>query len=191
MRAYERFLKYVAFPTMSDPESESVPSTKKQLALAEALAAELREMGLVGVEISEYGYVYASLPANCDKELPTIGFISHMDTSSEAADEPIRSRIVKYTGGDILLNEEKGIYMRTYDYPYLADYAGDELIVTDGTTLLGADDKAGIAEIMTALEKLISENIPHGEIKIAFTPDEEIGRGADHFDVARFGADYA
>ena len=191
MRAYERFLKYVAFPTMSDPESESVPSTKKQLALAEALAAELREMGLVGVEISEYGYVYASLPANCDKELPTIGFISHMDTSSEAADEPIRSRIVKYTGGDILLNEEKGIYMRTSDYPYLADYAGDELIVTDGTTLLGADDKAGIAEIMTALEKLISENIPHGEIKIAFTPDEEIGRGADHFDVARFGADYA
>ena len=191
MRAYERFLKYVAFPTMSDPESESVPSTKKQLALAEALAAELREMGLVGVEISEYGYVYASLPANCDKELPTIGFISHMDTSSEAADEPIRSRIVKYTGGDILLNEEKGIYMRTSDYPYLADYAGDELIVTDGTTLLGADDKAGIAEIMTALEKLISENIPHGEIKIAFTPDEEIGRGADHFDVARFGAGYA
>ena len=191
MRAYERFLKYVAFPTMSDPESESVPSTKKQLALAEALAAELREMGLVGVEISEYGYVYASLPANYDKELPTIGFISHMDTSSEAADEPIRSRIVKYTGGDILLNEEKGIYMRTSDYPYLADYAGDELIVTDGTTLLGADDKAGIAEIMTALEKLISENIPHGEIKIAFTPDEEIGRGADHFDVARFGADYA
>lgn len=191
MRAYERFLKYVAFPTMSDPESESVPSTKKQLALAEALAAELREMGLVGVEISEYGYVYASLPANCDKELPTIGFISHMDTSNEAADEPIRSRIVKYTGGDILLNEEKGIYMRTSDYPYLADYAGDELIVTDGTTLLGADDKAGIAEIMTALEKLISENIPHGEIKIAFTPDEEIGRGADHFDVARFGADYA
>ena len=191
MRAYERFLKYVAFPTMSDPESDSVPSTKKQLVLAEALATELREMGLVGVEISEYGYVYASLPANCDKKLPTIGFISHMDTSSEAADESIRSRIVKYTGGDILLNEEKGIYMRTSDYPYLADYAGDELIVTDGTTLLGADDKAGIAEIMTALEKLISENIPHGELKIAFTPDEEIGRGANHFDVARFGADYA
>ena len=191
MRAYERFLKYVAFPTMSDPESESVPSTKKQLALAEALAEELRELGLCNVEISEYGYVYGALPANCDKKLPTIGFIAHMDTSSEAADEPIRARIVKYAGGDILLNEEKGIYMRTSDYPYLADYAGDELIVTDGTTLLGADDKAGIAEIMTALEKLTGENIPHGEIKIAFTPDEEIGKGANHFDVKRFCADYA
>lgn len=191
MRAYERFLKYVAFPTMSDPESESTPSTKKQLALAENMADELREMGLSNVRISEYGYVYATLPANCENDAPVIGFISHLDTSSEAADEPIRAKIVKYAGGDILLNEEKGIYMRVSDYPYLADYAGDELIVTDGTTLLGADDKAGVAEIMTALEKLIRENIPHGEIKIAFTPDEEIGRGANHFDVKLFAADYA
>lgn len=191
MKAYERFLKYVALPTMSDPESESVPSTKKQLALAKLLADELCEMGLEQVEISEYGYVYAVLPSSCEGKLPTIGFIAHMDTSSEAADEPISPQIVKYSGGDILLNEEKGIYMRACDYPYLENYLDDELIVTDGTTLLGADDKAGIAEIMTALEKLISENIPHGEIKIAFTPDEEIGRGANHFDVARFGADYA
>ncbi len=191
MKAYERFLRYVAYPTMSDDTTGTTPSTAKQLVLARVLRDELLELGLADARVDEYGYVYAGLPANTDAECNTVGFIAHMDTSSEASDENIKARVVDYSGGDILLNEEQGIYMRVEDYPYLASYVGQHLIVTDGTTLLGADDKAGIAEIMTALEHIIASGTPHGKICVAFTPDEEIGEGADHFDVAAFGADYA
>ena len=191
VRAYERFLKYVSFPTGSEENTGKTPSTDKQLKLAKELVKELREMGIEDARVDSFGYVYASLPANTDKKTNTIGLIAHMDTSPDAPDEIIKPRVVKYKGGDILLNGEKNIYMRVSDYPYLLSFAGEELIVTDGTTLLGADDKAGIAEIMTALGSLINSGAPHGAIKIAFTPDEEIGEGADHFDVEGFGADYA
>ena len=191
MKAYERFLNYAAYPTMSDFESESCPSTKKQLKLAKALSDELLSLGLTDARVDGNGYVYATLPANTDKEVNAIGFIAHMDTSPEACDENIKLSVVEYDGGDILLNEELGIYMKTDDYPYLMDYKGQHLITSDGTTLIGADDKAGIAEIITALEKIIESNAPHGKICVAFTPDEEIGRGADLFDVEGFGADYA
>ena len=191
MRAYERFLKYAAYPTMSSEQTGTHPSTAKQLVLARALADELTAMGLSSVELDEWGYVYATLPSNTDEPCNDIGFIAHMDTSSEASDENIKPALVKCDGTDILLNSEKGIVMRVSDYPYLASYKGDTLIVSDGTTLIGADDKAGIAEIMSALERLIDGNIPHGKISVAFTPDEEIGEGADNFRVDRFGADYA
>ncbi len=191
MKTYERFLKYVALPTMSDDRSESVPSTKKQLVLAELLRDELLALGLSDARMDDKGYVYATLPANTSKATDAIGLIAHMDTSDEASDTDIKPRIVAYEGGDILLNDEKGISMSVADYPYLEKYKGQHLIVTDGTTLLGADDKAGIAEIMSALDKIISSNMPHGKICVGFTPDEEIGRGADHFDVEGLGADYA
>jgi len=191
MRAYERFLDYIKFPTMSNEESESCPSTKKQLKLAEFLVDELLELGLSDARVDEFGYVYATLPKNCDGEVNSIGFIAHMDTSPEACDENIAPNVVEYAGGDVLLNEEKDIWLRVSDYPYLSDYVGHHLIVSDGTTLIGADDKAGIAEIMTALQKIIKSGSPHGKICVAFTPDEEIGRGADKFDVRGFGADYA
>ena len=191
MKVYERFLNYVSYPTMSDETTGTTPSTAKQLVLAGVLCDELSALGLSDVVMDEYGYVYASLPANVGGVHNSIGFIAHMDTSSEASDENIKARIVEYNGGDILLNAEKGIYMTVADYPYLADFAGQRLIVTDGTTLLGADDKAGIAEIMSALEYIIENNVPHGKISVAFTPDEEIGEGADHFNVERFGAEYA
>ncbi len=191
MRAYERFLKYAAYPTMSSEETGTHPSTEKQLVLARELVSELKALGLQGVELDEWGYVYATLPANTDRDVNKIGFIAHMDTSSEASDENIKTACVSYTGGDILLNGEKNIYMKRDDYPYLDGYRGQTLIVSDGTTLIGADDKAGIAEIMTALEKIIDTGMPHGEISVAFTPDEEIGEGADNFRVERFGADYA
>ena len=191
MRAYERFLKYVKYPTMSSEETGTHPSTEKQLVLARELVKELSELGLSDVELDQWGYVYAKLPKNTDKVCNDIGFIAHMDTSSEASDENIKPMLVEYKGGDILLNPELGIYMKVEDYPYLNRYVGDTLIVTDGTTLLGADDKAGISEIMTALEQLIKSGAPHGNISIAFTPDEEIGEGADNFRVERFGADYA
>ncbi len=190
MKAYEKFLKYAAYPTMSDESTGTTPSTSKQLVLARELYSELTALGLKA-EVDKWGYVYAHLPSNTDGDYQKIGFIAHMDTSSEASDENIKTRIVEYTGGDILLNEERGIVMRRDTYPYLDNYVGEHLIVSDGTTLIGADDKAGIAEIMTMLERLISENLPHGDISIAFTPDEEIGEGADHFDVTRFAADYA
>ncbi len=191
MDARTRFLKYVSFPTMSDESSETVPSTKKQLALAEYLKNEMLSLGLSDATVDKYGYVYASLPKNCETGAPKIGFIAHMDTSPDASDENVKAKIVRYTGEDILLNEEKGIYLSRESYPVLDKYVGSDLIVTDGTTLLGGDDKAGIAEIITALEYIIENNIPHGDIKVAFTPDEEIGRGADCFDVEYFGADYA
>ena len=191
MQPYERFLKYVAFPTMSDESSETVPSSEKQIVLSMALAAELMALGLEDVELDDKGYLYATLPANTNKKCPTIGLVAHVDTSDACADSPIAARIVEYAGGDILLNEEKGIYMTVADYPNLQNYVGQHLIVTDGTTLLGADDKAGVAAIISAVERLTQSDAPHGTVKICFTPDEEIGRGADHFDVEKFGADYA
>ena len=191
MRAFERFLKYAAYPTMSSEETGTHPSTEKQLVLARALADELVSMGLSDVELDQWGYVYAKLPANTDTECNDIGFIAHMDTSSEASDENIKTSLVLCDGSDIVLNREKNIVMRLSDYPYLSLYRGDTLIVSDGTTLIGADDKAGIAEIMTALEIIIEKNLPHGNISVAFTPDEEIGEGADNFRVGRFAAEYA
>ncbi|MBO5946347.1 MAG: peptidase T [Clostridia bacterium] len=191
MRADERFLKYVSYPTSSDDASTTSPSTSGQNVLADLLVEELKSFGLENARRDEYGYVYASIESNVQKDVPRIGFIAHLDTSSDAPGENIKAKRVLYEGGDLPLNEECGIYMRTSDYPYLEDYIGHHLIVTDGTTLLGADDKAGIAEIMTAIKRIIDTGAPHGKISIAFTPDEEIGRGADHFDVSGFGADYA
>ena len=191
MTVAERFLKYVSYPTMSDDTSSTTPSTKKQLKLASLLKDELTSLGLSNVRLDEYGYVYGTLMPNTEAPTDSIGLIAHIDTALEASDENIKAKILSYDGGDILLNEEKSIYMRTKDYPYLEDYKGHSLVVTDGTTLLGADDKAGVAEIMTALEKIIESGKAHGKISVAFTPDEEIGRGADYFDVEGFGADYA
>lgn len=176
---------------MSDENSDTVPSTKKQLVLAEELCKELEALGLCDAKVDPCGYVYATLLSNCDREINTIGLIAHMDTSSEASDTDIKARIVDYKGGDIVLNDNKNIVMRVSDYPYLENYVGQHIIVSDGTTLIGADDKAGIAEIMTAIEKIIASGKPHGTVKISFTPDEEIGRGANHFDVEGFAADYA
>ena len=190
MTVYERFLKYVSYPTTSDENNECCPSTQGQMVLAEELVKELLEIGVADARVDEHGYVYGSIPANCEG-MPAIGFIAHMDTASDAPGENIKAKMINYEGGDILLNEEQGIVLSLADYPYVGEYAGQRLIVTDGTTLLGADDKAGIAAIMTAAAKLVNADFPHGRICIGFTPDEEIGRGADLFDVAGFGADYA
>lgn len=193
MTTTERFLKYVSYDTSSLPGLEKLPSTDKQFALAEELAKELREMGAEDVELSEYCYVYATIPATTDKEVPTIGFISHLDTIPEVSGANIKTRMVKnYDGEDILLNEEQDIWMRNSVFPFLKDYIGEDLIVTDGTTLLGADDKAGIAEIMAMADILLKNpQIKHGKIKIAFTPDEEVGHSPNKFDVEGFGADLA
>ena len=190
MTVYERFSKYVSYPTTSDENVETCPSTSGQMVLAKELCKELFELGLTDARVCEHGYVYASIPANCEG-MPSIGFIAHMDTASEASGENIKPKMIEYKGGDILLNESESIYLTLSDYPYVADLAGQRLIVTDGTTLLGADDKAGVAEIITAVEKILNSDIKHGKICIGFTPDEEIGRGADLFDVAGFGADFA
>ena len=190
MTIYERFLKYVSYPTTSDENKECCPSTEGQRVLAVELVKELLEMGIEDARVDEHGYVYASIPANCE-DMPAIGFIAHMDTASDAPGENIKAKMISYEGGDILLNEEQGIYLKLSDYPYVGDLAGQRLIVTDGTTLLGADDKAGIAVIMTAAEKLLHSDIKHGKVCIGFTPDEEIGRGAALFDVKGFGAEYA
>ena len=190
MTVYERFLRYVSYPTTSDENNENCPSTENQRVLAKELCRELSELGLSDARVDTNGYVYATIPANCEG-MPAIGFIAHMDTASDAPGENIKPKIVDYKGGDILLNEAEGIYLKLSDYPYVADLAGQRLIVTDGTTLLGADDKAGVAEIVTAVEKIMNSDIKHGKICIGFTPDEEIGRGADLFDVEGFGADYA
>lgn len=191
-KVVERFLRYVRLNTQSDPEGESCPSTKGQLELGKALVEELQEIGLADAAMDARGYVMASLPGNIDREVKTIGFIAHMDTSPDASGANVKPALVEYKGGDILLNREKNIVLSPADFPELKDYEGQSLIVTDGTTLLGADDKAGIAEIITAVEYLCAHpEIPHGTIKIAFTPDEEIGRGADFFDVAKFNADFA
>ncbi len=191
MNITERFLKYVSFPTMSNEASDTTPSSEKQLGFSKYLADELRSLGLESVELDDKGYLYATLPANTDIPCPTIGLIAHVDTSDACADFPIKTQIVEYMGEDICLNTEKNIFLSRSDYPSLDSYIGDHLIVTDGTTLLGADDKAGICAITSAVEKVLKSDAPHGCIKICFTPDEEIGRGADHFDVEKFGADYA
>ena len=190
MNITERFLKYVSFPTMSDENSETCPSSAKQLALSRFLADELTALGLTDVELDEHGYLYATLEANCRCNT-TIGLIAHVDTSDACADEPIKTKIVKYEGGSICLNVEKGIYLTPEEYPSMNRYVGNSLIVTDGTTLLGADDKAGVCAIISAVERVIKSGAKHGTVKIGFTPDEEIGRGADLFNVEKFGADYA
>ena len=196
MTIAERFLGYVAYPTMSDEASESCPSTQKQLALAKHLVESINEIGVrhqapLHAFVDEYGYVYATLEKNTDKKAKTIGLIAHMDTSDACPDSPICPKTVLFTGEDIVLNEAEGIVLSPKEYPAMLSCLGKHLIVTDGKTLLGADDKAGIAEIVTALETLIVSGREHGTVKVAFTPDEEIGRGADLFDVKGFGADYA
>ena len=185
----ERFLKYVSFDTQSDDFSETTPSTMKQKDLGAALVEEMKAMGIVDAYMDEFGYVYGTVPG--DPSLPTIGLIAHMDTSPDASGANIKTKIVEYTGEDICLNEEKGIFLRESEYGSLKNHHGKHLIVTDGTTLLGADDKAGIAEILAAAEFLLTTKVNHATLKIGFTPDEEVGRGADKFDVKGFAADYA
>jgi len=192
MELKERFLKYVGFDTQSAPESERFPSTDKQLVLLKYLAEEMKSMGMVEVEMDKYGYVMGTVPASPGYEdKKVIGFISHVDTSPDMNGADIRSQIIEnYDGGDIRLNGE--LTMTLKDFPELSFFKGHTLITTDGTSLLGADDKAGVAEIMTAAEYLLAHpEIKHGKIRIGFTPDEEIGRGVDFFDVKRFGADFA
>lgn len=185
----DRFLRYVSFDTESDRFSDTFPSTEKQKLLGQALVEEMKEMGISDARMDRYGYVYGTVPG--DPELPTIGLIAHMDTSQDASGANIKPRIVDYDGGDICLNRERKIFLRERDYPSLKRNRGKRLIVTDGTTLLGADDKAGIAEIMTTAQILLTEGRRHATLKIGFTPDEEVGHGADRFDVKGFGADYA
>ena len=189
----DRFLRYVAFDTSSNPDSQSQPSTNKQFALLEQLRKELQGMGVEQVEVDKNGYLMATIPSNIEEDVPAIGFISHVDTSPDAPGCGIRPQIIEnYDGKTIVLNKEKGVVLDPVEFPELKDYVGQTLITTDGTTLLGADDKAGVAEIMSAAEYIMEHpEFRHGEIKIGFTPDEEIGRGVDRFDVARFGAKYA
>ncbi len=186
----ERFLEYIAVDTKSDPNSKTVPSTKGQLELGKILVEDMKEIGLEDVYQDENGYVYGTLPANTEGDIPTIGFVAHFDTSPDLDGKVTNPQIVDYQGGDIKLNHEYSIKLE--EFPELEALKGQKLITTDGTTLLGADDKAGIVEILDAMEYLIANpEIKHGEIKIGFTPDEEIGRGADLFDVEGFGADFA
>lgn len=188
-----RFLKYVQIDTQSCPGQSQIPSTARQFDLANVLAQELKQMGAEDVMVTKHGYVYASIPATTEKPVLSLGLIAHMDTSDALTGANVAPQLVEnYSGGDICLNKDKGIYMRTKDFPFLSAYRGQDLITTDGTTLLGGDDKAGIAEIMTMAEYfLLHPEIPHGPIQIGFTPDEEIGKGADLFDVENFGADAA
>lgn len=192
MRAYERFLNYVKISTASEAGTGQTPSTARQLDLARLLVDELRALGIAGARLDEYGYVYGSLSATpgCE-DAPAIGWIAHMDTSPEFSGENVNPILhPDYDGGDVAL-PTNGRVLRTADFPFLQELRGQTLITADGSTLLGADDKAGIAEIMTACERLLQSGAPHGAVKIAFTPDEEVGAGAAHFDVAGFGARYA
>ena len=188
----DKFLRYVSVETTSDENSETHPSTQRQFDLLRMLRDELQAMG-IQAHLDEYGYVMASIPANTDKEIPAIGFIAHVDTSPDASGKDIKPQIVEnYDGGDIVLNAEKNIVLRVAEFPEMRQYIGQTMITTDGTTLLGADDKAGVAEIMYAAQYMMEHpEFKHGEIKIGFTPDEEIGRGVAKFDVAKFGAKYA
>lgn len=193
MTIVERFLKYVSFDTQSCETSDTCPSTQKQLRLAEYLRDELTALGLTEVELDEHGYLYATLPANTDKPIPAIGFIAHMDTSPDASGKDVKPRIVEnYDGKDIVLDAEAGIVTSVRKFPELKEHVGEDIIVTDGHTLLGADDKAGVAEIVQAMAWLIEHpEVKHGKIRVGFTPDEEIGRGADLFDVEKFGCEWA
>ncbi|ETK01223.1 peptidase T [Tannerella sp. oral taxon BU063 isolate Cell 2] len=189
MTITDRFLRYTALDTQSDEHARSMPSTPGQMRFAESLTEELKALGLHDVSLDENGYVMATLPANTSRtDVPVIGFIAHMDTSPDMSGRDVKPRIVAYAGGDIVLNESLGVVLSPDVFPELNHYVGQELIVTDGTTLLGADDKAGVAAIVSAMEYLLAHpEVEHGTVRIAFTPDEEIGRGADRFDVARFG----
>ena len=188
-----RFLKYVSFDTQSDEASSSTPSTEKQFRLAEYLVEELRAVGLEEVEMDTQGYVYATLPSNVEHAVPTIGFIAHIDTSPDASGANVQPRIVQnYDGTDIVLDAEAGIVTAVEKFPELLRHVGEDIIVTDGHTLLGADDKAGIAEIVSAMAYLVQHpEVKHGRVRVAFNPDEEIGRGAHQFDVERFGCEWA
>lgn len=185
----ERFLRYVRFDTQSDEFSETCPSTDEQKLLGAALVEEMLAMGISDAHMDENGYIYGTVPG--DPKLPAVGLIAHMDTSPDCSGANVKARVVAYDGGDICLNEEQQIYLREQDHDSLKNHHGKHLIVTDGTTLLGADDKAGIAEILTAAEFLLTAKMNHATLRIGFTPDEEIGRGADRFDVEKFAADYA
>lgn len=194
MKVEERFLKYVTYHTTSDEESATVPSTSNQKIFGEVLVNEMKELGISDVGMDENGYIYGAIPASEGRENdPVIGFIAHMDTAPSMIGENIKPKIIKdYQGGDIVLNKEKNIIMKANEFLHLNQYIGQDIIVTDGTTLLGADDKAGIAEILTFAEYILEhKEFSHGKIAIGFTPDEEIGRGADHFNVQAFGAEYA
>ena len=190
MDIIKRFLKYVAIDTQSDPNSKRIPSSEKQLKLAKILVEDMKAIGIEDASLDEHGYVYGSIKSNSHKKLKTIGFISHMDTSPDFTGANVKPNIIKYEGGDIELNEN--CKMSLEEFPFLEKLKGLELITTDGKTLLGADDKAGIAEILDAMAYITHHpEIEHGDIKIAFTPDEEVGRGADLFDIERFSADFA
>ena len=189
----ERFLRYTKIDTQSQHDAETYPSTAKQLNLARLLEKELRELGMSDVEMDQYGYVTATLPANIKHDCPVVGFIAHMDTSPDASGENVKARVIEnYDGQDIILNESQNIILSPDIFPDLLKYKGESLVVTDGTTLLGADDKAGIAAIMDAMRYLIANpDIKHGRIRVGFTPDEEVGAGVEYFDVQKFGADFA
>lgn len=189
----KRFLEYIKYDTESSTTSGLTPSSPGQMIFAKKLIEDLTALGLEDISLDENGYIMATLPSNTDKNVPTIGFIAHMDTSPDMSGKDINPRIeAKYNGKDIILNKENNIILSPTDFPEILDYIGQDIIVTDGTTLLGADDKAGLSEIITAIEYLKNHpEIKHGKIRIGFTPDEEIGQGADHFDVEKFGADWA
>lgn len=189
----ERFLRYVKTDTQSKPDSSQFPSTEKQLQFAQMLVDELKNAGLTDISLDKNGYVMATLPSNVDLKVPIIGFLAHMDTSPEMSGTNVNPQVVNnYNGEDILLNKSSGLTLKTADFPEIKQYKGQTIITTDGTTLLGADDKAGIAEIVTAMEYLVLHpEIKHGTVKVGFTPDEEVGRGVDFFDVKKFGAEYA
>ena len=188
----ERFLKYVTFDTESCDDATVVPTTEGQFVFARFLEQELKAMGLSEVVLDDKGYLYATLPANTDKELPVVGFIAHLDTSPDMSGKDVKPRVVNYTGGNIVLSAKDDVVLRVSDFPEVEHYIGQDLVVTDGHTLLGADDKAGIAEIVSAIEYLQAHpEIEHGKIRIAFNPDEEIGRGAHNFNVPQFGCDWA
>lgn len=193
MTVVDRFLKYATFATQSDEESGITPSTSGQRVFAEALVKELEALGLEEISLDDNSYLMATLPSNMeDQEVPTIGFISHLDTSPDMSGEGVKPRIVSYAGGDIVLNEAENIVLSPRMFPEMEQYIGQDLIITDGTTLLGADDKAGVAAIISAVAYLKEHpEIKHGKIRIGFTPDEEIGAGADHFDVEKFGCEFA
>ncbi|MBP3553852.1 MAG: peptidase T [Bacteroidaceae bacterium] len=193
MTLVERFLKYVSFDTQSSEESGVTPSTDKQMVFARYLKTELEQLGLEDIELDEHGYLYATLPANTDKPVPTVGFIAHMDTSPDCSGANVNPRIVEnYDGSDIVLCAEEGIILSPTQFPELLEHKGEDLIVTDGKTLLGADDKAGIAEIVSAIAWLKEHpEVKHGRIRVGFNPDEEIGLGAHKFDVAKFGCEFA
>ena len=192
MDVLNRFLKYVTFDTQSSETTGTTPSTPGQRVFAEALVEELKAIGLKEISLDEKCYLMATLPANTTRDIPTIGFIAHLDTSPDMSGKDVRPRVVQYTGGNIVLNEQEDIKLSPMMFPELSDYQGQEIIVTDGTTLLGADDKAGVAAIIAAVDYLKNHpEIEHGKVRIGFTPDEEIGAGADYFDVAKFGCEWA